>query len=170
MKKKENLYFADSVISGLKFRIFASPIGIKKILLNKKSAVFSNTSLTKLQPEDPYMFGVFDQLKEYLNGERKKFNVPLDIKGTDFQIKVWNELIKIPYGKVSTYKKISKTLGSVNLVRAVGKANSTNPVPVLIPCHRVINSNGKLGGYTAGVKIKEKLLEVEGYVSLELFE
>ncbi|HAB51588.1 MAG TPA: hypothetical protein DCE80_05350 [Ignavibacteriales bacterium] len=116
------------------------------------------------------MYNIFAELKEYFNRERKKFTVPLDVLGTDFQKKVWNELLKIPYGQLMTYKAIAIMLGNENAMRAVGRANATNHAPIIIPCHRVIASNGKLGGYSGGVSLKEKLLELEGSLSLELFE
>jgi methylated-DNA-[protein]-cysteine S-methyltransferase len=171
MKSKKNLFYASAKIAGINFKIFSTPKGIYRITLNNKEKIKSKKyNLTKLHPDDPYMFNIFYQLEEYFNGDRKKFNVPLDIEGTDFQKKVWGELIKIPYGKTATYKKIAEKLGKNKAFRAVGKVNSTNPLCIVIPCHRVIGSNGKLGGYSAGINIKEKLLELEGSLSMELFE
>lgn len=169
-KAKENLYYTSFKIAGINFKVFASQKGIRRIFINKNDGTIKKANLTKLQPDDPYLFNIFSQLNEYLNGERKKFNVPLDIKGTAFQKKVWNELSRIPYSKTLSYKKIAEKLGNVKLYRAVGRANGLNPVCIIIPCHRVINTNGKLGGYSAGLNIKEKLLEVEGNISLELFD
>jgi methylated-DNA-[protein]-cysteine S-methyltransferase len=170
MKSQENLYFSFQKISGIHFRVFTTQKGIRKIYLNDKEAKIRSASLTKLHPDDPYMFNIFAELKEYFNRERKKFTVPLDVEGTEFQKKVWNELIKIPYGKLMTYKAIAIMLGNENAMRAVGRANATNHAPIIIPCHRVIASDGKLGGYSGGVSLKEKLLELEGSLSLELFE
>ena len=171
MKSKENLYYASCKIAGINFKVFSSHKGIRRITLNNKEKIKSKKyNLTKLHPDDPYMFNVFIQLEEYFNGDRKKFIMPLDIEGTDFQKKVWSELLKIPYGKTITYKKIAQRLGKTKAFRAVGKANSTNPVCIVIPCHRVIGSNGNLGGYSAGLNVKEKLLELEGSLSMELFE
>lgn len=138
--------------------------------MNDKDATIKTASLTKLQTDDPYMFSVFDELKEYFTGERKKFSVPLDVLGTEFQRKVWNELLRIPYGKLKTYKEIAVKLGNEHAYRAIGRVNSTNPAPIIIPCHRVIASNGELGGYMGGISLKEKLLELEGSLSLELFQ
>lgn len=170
MKSQENLYFSFQKISGIYFRVFTTKKGIRRIYLNDKEAKIKSASLTKLHPDDPYMYNIFAELKEYFNRERKKFTVPLDVLGTDFQKKVWNELLKIPYGKLMTYKAIAIMLGNENAMRAVGRANATNHAPIIIPCHRVIASNGKLGGYSGGVSLKEKLLELEGSLSLELFE
>ncbi len=169
MKSPENTYYAASVIAGIKFDILSSRNGIKKIYLNKKSPHINTKETTKLQPDDPFMFNVFIELKEYFNMKRTKFSVPLDVTGTKFQKKVWDELLKIPFGKTVSYKTIAKRIGDVKAVRAVGRANSANPAPVIIPCHRVISNNGKIGGYSAGLDIKEKLLEVEGCLSMELF-
>jgi methylated-DNA-[protein]-cysteine S-methyltransferase len=170
MKNQENLYFSFLKISGIHFKVFTSQKGIRRIFLDNKDARIKTASLTKLHPDDPYMFNIFTELKEYFNSERKKFTVPLDAGGTEFQNKVWNELLKIPYGKLKTYKDIATKIGNEKAVRAVGRANSTNHAPIIIPCHRVIASDGNLGGYSGGVSLKEKLLELEGSLSLELFE
>ena len=169
-KGKENLFYAAQKIGGINFKVFTSHKGIRKIILNNNSETIKRANITKLQPDDPFMFNIFNQLEDYFSGRRKKFNLPLDIKGTEFQKNVWNELSKIPYGKIVSYKKIAEKLGNKKALRAVGKAASQNPACILIPCHRMINSNGQLGGYTAGIKIKERLLELEGSLSLELFE
>jgi methylated-DNA-[protein]-cysteine S-methyltransferase len=169
-KEKENLFYTTQKIAGVNIKVFTSARGIRKIVLNNNSEIIKKANMTKLHPDDPYMFNVFTQLEEYFNSRRKKFNITLDIRGTDFQKKVWSELSKIPYGKTVSYKKIAEKLGNKKALRAVGKAASQNPVCILIPCHRMINSNGKLGGYSAGPKIKERLLELEGSLSLELFE
>lgn len=169
-KEKENLFCATQKIAGINFKVFSSVKGIRKIILNNNSSTIKTANLTKLRSDDPYMFNIFTQLEEYLDGERKKFNIPIDTKGTEFQKKVWNELNKVPYGKTISYKKVAEKLGNNKALRAVGKAASQNPVCILIPCHRMINSNGKIGGYSAGLMIKERLLELEGSLSLELFE
>jgi methylated-DNA-[protein]-cysteine S-methyltransferase len=170
MKNQDNIYFSFLKISGVYFKVFTTQKGIRRIFLDNKDAQIKAASLTKLHPDDPYMFNIFTELKEYFNGERKKFTVPLDADGTEFQNKVWNELLKIPYGKLKTYKEVAIKIGNEKAVRAVGRANSTNHAPIIIPCHRVIASDGKLGGYSGGVSLKEKLLELEGSLSLELFE
>jgi methylated-DNA-[protein]-cysteine S-methyltransferase len=169
MKNKEQLYYACSEIEGLHFKIFTSHHGIRSILINKKDASLKSSDAIMLHPDDPYLFSIFQQLGQYFKGIRKEFKVPLDIAGTDFQKNVWRELQKIPYGKTASYKKIAEKVGGPSYVRAVGRANSQNPVPIVIPCHRVINTNGKLGGYSLGLRLKEKLLELEGSLSLELF-
>ena len=102
------------------------------------------------------------ELEEYFAGERRAFTVPLAPEGTVFQKQVWDELRKIPYGETVSYKDIAVRLGKPGAAVAVGQANSKNPIPIIIPCHRVIGANGKMVGYTGGVHIKKALLAVEG--------
>lgn len=168
IEEKDNLFFAQHTISGIQFNIYSSEIGIRKIFFDSKRTPSNHINITTLHSDDPYMFNVFNELVEYFNGKRKYFSVPLDIHGTDFQKRVWDQLLNIPYGKTISYMLLAKLIGNAKAVRAVGKVNGENPLPILIPCHRVINSNGKLGGYSGGIDIKEKLLEMEGYLSLKL--
>ncbi len=102
-----------------------------------------------------------EQLREYLQGKRTVFDVPLAPEGTAFQKQVWEALTKIPYGKTSSYGKLAKDIGRPGAARAVGMANNRNPIPVIIPCHRVIGADGSLVGYGGGLPIKEKLLALE---------
>jgi len=101
------------------------------------------------------------QFEEYFSGKRRKFTLPLDLQGTAFDQKVWKATQKIPYGQVRTYKEIAKMIGKPNASRAVGNALGRNPIPIIIPCHRVIASDGTLGGYSSGLKIKKILLRLE---------
>lgn len=101
------------------------------------------------------------QLNEYLDGKRNEFDIPLDIQGTEFQKQVWKQLMKIPYGETRSYKDIANAVNDSNASRAVGTANGQNPLCIVIPCHRVISSDGSLGGYSGGLNIKKKLLELE---------
>ncbi len=101
------------------------------------------------------------QVQEYCKGQRSTFDINLDLRGTDFQIRVWQQLLKIPYGQTITYKELAFRVGGANYCRAVGGANNKNPIPIIVPCHRVIGSNGKLVGYALGLDIKEKLLHLE---------
>ena len=106
----------------------------------------------------PYM----QQLKEYFAGERQLFDVPLDIPfGTAFQRKVWTALQTIPYGETISYQGIAEQIGHPQAVRAVGGANGKNPISIIIPCHRVIQKDGKLGGYSSGLDMKQYLLQLE---------
>ena len=102
-----------------------------------------------------------NQLDEYLKGKRMTFDLPLAPKGTDFMITVWECLKGIPYGETRSYKHIAETAGSPKACRAVGMANNKNPIPIFIPCHRVVGANGSLTGYRGGLEIKQKLLEIE---------
>lgn len=163
-------YFSEETISGIKITLLVSSKGIKKIFLNLKKGNEEISAATKLRSTDPYLFGIFNQLKEYFDGTRKKFDVPLDVEGTEFQKRVWKGLQKIPYGKTISYKTLSEKLGDVKAVRAVGKANGQNPIAIVIPCHRVIGSDGSLVGYASGLAIKEKLLHLEGALNPELFD
>jgi O-6-methylguanine DNA methyltransferase len=101
------------------------------------------------------------QLKKYLKRELKHFDCPLDIRGTPFEKRVWSALKKIPYGKTRSYKDIAKSIGHPKAFRAVGNANGSNPLPLILPCHRVIESNGGLGGFGHGLKVKRQLLKLE---------
>lgn len=103
----------------------------------------------------------FKEIKEYMEGKRKTFTIPIKPEGTDFQKKVWKALQSIPYGKICSYKDIAQKISCPNGCRAIGLANSKNPIPIIIPCHRVINANGKIGGFSGGLPIKIKLLEIE---------
>lgn len=101
------------------------------------------------------------QLEEFFQGQRKVFDLDLDLKGTDFQKKVWKALMKVPFGKTLSYKDIAKKVGNDKASRAIGMANNKNPIPLVIPCHRILGSNGKLVGYAPGVDKKEWLLNLE---------
>ncbi len=111
--------------------------------------------------ETPFIKEVQKELEEYFNGTRKTFQLPLALKGTPFQQEVWKALMTIPYGETMTYKQIAEAIGNPKACRAVGMANNRNPIPIIIPCHRVIGSNGALVGYGGGLHIKEMLLEME---------
>lgn len=102
------------------------------------------------------------QLHEYFSGKRKTFEFPLAPKGTAFQLAVWNALLAIPYGDTITYAELAQRIGKPSAIRAVGAANGANPIPVIIPCHRVIGSNGTLTGYGGGIERKQWLLALEG--------
>ena len=101
------------------------------------------------------------QLHAYFAGELEDFNLPLGPEGTPFQLGVWKRLCDIPYGETISYGELARRIGNPNASRAVGLANGSNPIPIVIPCHRVIGSNGKLTGYGGGLPIKEKLLALE---------
>ncbi len=104
---------------------------------------------------------VLSQLKRYLKGKLRRFDCSLDFRGTPFEKKVWSKLAKIPYAQTRSYKEIGKAIGHPKAFRAVGNANGKNPLPLIIPCHRIIESNGGLGGFGHGIKVKRQLLDFE---------
>ena len=110
------------------------------------------------------------QLNEYFAGKRSRFEVPLDLRGTPFQEKVWRALLDIPYGETRTYAQIAAQIGSPSAVRAVGAANGANPVAIIVPCHRVVATGGGLGGYGGGLEIKKRLLALESGAGDSLFD
>lgn len=117
-----------------------------------------------VEKSTPVINETIQQLKEYFKGERKKFQLSLKPLGTEFQKKAWVELTKIPFGKTISYGDQAKNLNIGKAFRAVGSANGKNPIAIIIPCHRVIGSNGKISGYAGGVSMKAKLLALEGIV------
>ena len=126
---------------------------ITKILINEKNSV--NTEESNLTKQ------TIKEINEYLDHKRTDFTIPLAPQGTDHQIKVWNELKKIPYSETRTYKELATSLGNPNASRAIGSACGKNPIMIIVPCHRVIGTNGKLTGYAGGIGVKEKLIDLE---------
>lgn len=106
--------------------------------------------------------GVVAQMEAYLDGRLKRFDLALDVPGTDFQVAVWRELTAIPYGETRSYGEIAAAVGRPKACRAVGAANSQNPVPIVVPCHRVVGAKGGLVGFGGGLDVKRKLLDLEG--------
>ena len=104
---------------------------------------------------------VIRQLQAYFRGELREFDVPLALQGTEFQRRVWNALREIPYGETISYLQLAERIGNPRAVRAVGLANGSNPIPIIVPCHRVIGSDGSLTGFGGGISTKKKLLELE---------
>ena len=109
---------------------------------------------------------VYRQITEYLNGQRREFDFPYALQGTEFQRKVWRALCAIPYGETRTYGEVAAAVGNPKACRAVGMANHCNPILIAVPCHRVIGANGKLVGYGSGLDMKEFLLQLEKNLSL----
>jgi methylated-DNA-[protein]-cysteine S-methyltransferase len=106
--------------------------------------------------------GMLAELESYLAGELREFQSPLDLRGTEFQRKVWREVEAIPYGTTCSYQEIAERIGHPKAYRAVGAANGANPIPIIVPCHRVIGRDGSLRGYGGGLAMKERLLRLEG--------
>jgi methylated-DNA-[protein]-cysteine S-methyltransferase len=104
------------------------------------------------------------QLDEYFAGKREEFDLPLAPRGTPFELSVWDELRRIPFGETRSYADIARALGKPAATRAVGRANGANPIPIVVPCHRVIGSNGSLTGFGGGLEAKARLLELEGRI------
>jgi methylated-DNA-[protein]-cysteine S-methyltransferase len=114
-----------------------------------------------IEQDDEVLAKTRKQVDEYLSGNRRAFDIPLLMVGTDFQKSVWNALTKVPYGAASTYSQIARDINNQRAVRAVGNAIGANPVSIIIPCHRIIRSDGELVGYSGGLSIKERLLKLE---------
>lgn len=135
------------------------------ICISEKDNIITEIRFTKFDEEETYSNKVLEkcknQLLEYFDGQRKSFDFKFSAKGTDFQKKVWNELLNIPYGKTISYKELAEKIGKPNAYRAVANANRLNPIPIIIPCHRVIGSNGKMIGYASGLDKKIDLLKLE---------
>jgi len=120
-----------------------------------------NLKVKYVEQDDAILKQTRKQLDEYFDGTREKFNIPLLMVGTDFQKKVWNSLLTIPYGQTSTYKNQAKAIGEEKAIRAVANANGANALSIVIPCHRIIGTNGKLTGYAGGLVLKQTLLTLE---------
>lgn len=154
-----------------------SPIGLLRVAETKKGIYridFQEDSLiTKEQQQGHVSIErsqpnpiVEKQFQQYFSGERKQFTLPLDLYGTPFRLCVWQALITIPYGETRSYKDIGKLIGCDKGARAIGQANGSNPIPILVPCHRVISADGSLGGFSSGLPIKRYLLALEGIIIL----
>jgi methylated-DNA-[protein]-cysteine S-methyltransferase len=138
----------------------ASDSGLRGLYFDKQESPMPRT-LQGPAPAIRILARAVRQMEQYLGGRRKAFDLPLEAEGTEFQKKVWKELSKIPYGRTCSYRDIARRIKQEKAVRAVGTANGRNPLCIIVPCHRVIASDGSLGGYTAGLEIKSKLLELE---------
>ena len=152
--------------------ILNSPIGFIEIIGNEtglRSVLFSDTLPVDQGVAHPVEMECKKQLDEYFQGKRKTFSLPLDLIGTEFQKKIWNELAKIPFGKTISYMELAMQHGDVKAIRAVGAANGKNPISIIVPCHRVIGAGGELVGYAGGLHRKKWLLELEGSLHPDLF-
>lgn len=134
------------------------------LIIEKKHKIYAITTHENydyILEETPLIKMAAKQLDEYFNGERQQFDFPLDLTGTIFQTKVWQELLKIPYGQTKSYKDIAAAINNPKAYRAVGMANNKNRIMIVVPCHRVISSDNKLTGYAGGLEKKEFLLNLE---------
>jgi methylated-DNA-[protein]-cysteine S-methyltransferase len=152
-----------NVIDDLRLRMVASESGIRVIEFPKFSPVDGARNDANL-----FLMEAARQLRAYFARKLRDFDLPLDMQGTAFQKRVWKELEKIPYGETRSYMQVAVAVGAPQAVRAVGAANGSNPVPIVVPCHRVIGSSGKLTGYGGGLPLKKRLLELEGALSMGL--
>lgn len=153
---------------------YPSPIGLIRIEGNEYGIRELKFVEEKLFPErdklNHNILSLFIQLDEYFAGKRRNFEIELEVMGTEFQKRVWNELLKIPYGEVVTYNDIALIVGDKKLVRAVASAIARNRLMIVIPCHRVIGSNGKLTGYAGGLERKSWLLNHEKFYKSALYK
>ena len=150
----------------MEFLVFDTPLG--QMALAEESGALTRLFLPGegiprlVSRETPLLSKGRDEILAYLRGERRSFDLPLDPMGTPLQQAVWAELRRIPYGETRSNAQVAAGIGKPKAVRAVGQANHRNPLPIFIPCHRVIGASGKLTGYGGGLDLKEKLLELEG--------
>jgi methylated-DNA-[protein]-cysteine S-methyltransferase len=153
-----------------------SPVGRLRLIANEKAMVavlWENEQPKRIQlaelvvePEHPVLLQVRQQLEEYFEGNRQRFDIPLDFAGTEFQKLVWTELLKIPYGQTRSYGQIAQAIGRPKAMRAVGAANGRNPISIIAPCHRVIGASGALTGFAGGLDNKTILLNLEKNIQL----
>lgn len=158
------------------YKCMKSPVGELKLVAgdNGLAAILwenddpKRVALQELQEKNDHaiLLEAERQLNEYFAGNLRKFSIRLDFAGTDFQKKVWNALLTIPYGETRSYAEIARQVGSPKAVRAVGAANGKNPISIIAPCHRVIGSNGKLTGFAGGLEAKSCLLSIESGTAL----
>lgn len=143
--------------------VYDSPIG--KLWLSAENGKIVSLSFSGTQADaeitEPVLSKAMNQLSEYFAGKRKAFDLPLELHGTPFQKSVWNELVKIPFGRTETYGEIAAKIGKPKAARAVGMGCNRNPIAIIIPCHRVVGKNGSLTGFAGGLDVKSKLIEHE---------
>ena len=152
-------------MSKLETAYYKSPVGILKIIGNDGGIQIidytEENSFEKKEIASTLIKKCIFQLDEYFSGTRKEFEIDLNIKGTKFQEKVWQELLEVPFGKTRSYLQQTKAIGDVKAIRAVASANGKNPISIIVPCHRIIGSDGSLTGYAGGIWRKKWLLEHE---------
>lgn len=157
-----NKYFSKTIESPVGvLTLVGSDTGLAAILWENDSPARVPLNIIAADENHPVLIKAAAQLNEYFAGKRTSFDLPLDFCGTDFQKKVWQALLAIPFGETRTYAQIALQVGSPKAVRAVGAANGRNPLSIVAPCHRVIGSNGELTGFAGGLAAKQFLLEKE---------
>ncbi|WML42662.1 methylated-DNA--[protein]-cysteine S-methyltransferase [Neobacillus sp. PS3-40] len=146
-------------------RVIADESGIKRVEIFEEEWEEYLKENPTIQENQSLCGEAIKQLDEYFKGMRKEFDLPLSIEGTDFRKKVWDALRRIPYGEVRSYAEVAEMIGNSKAVRAVGQANKANQLPIIIPCHRVIGTSGKLVGFAGSrTPYQKKLLEAEGFM------
>ena len=147
----------------IKYAYYNFKYGILKIGYKEQSVVYLKRAdkIDKKNEPSALSDNAYKQVCEYLEGRRVIFDFPYQLEGTEFQKKVWDALLQIPYGTICTYKQVAEAIGSPRGSRAVGLANNKNPINIVVPCHRVIGTNGRLVGYAGGLAMKEALLQLE---------
>ena len=155
----------------LAYKMIHSPVGNLKLVASDKGLVailWQNEKLSRVPLNElvedtvhPILLDTERELGEYFAGKRRTFSVPLDMRGTSFQKNVWQALLAIPFGETRSYGQLAKQLGNPQAMRAVGAANGRNPISIIVPCHRVIGSSGKLTGFAGGLETKAYLLNLE---------
>lgn len=150
---------------------YKSPVGMLKIVSKEEKIIcidpvgededLEKNTVDKKSNDYKLCEKAIKELEEYFLGKRREFDLPLDAKGTEFQMKVWKALLDIPYGETRSYSDIAYAIGNSKAVRAVGGANNKNPIAIVVPCHRVIGKNGSMVGYGGGLPMKEYLLALE---------
>jgi methylated-DNA-[protein]-cysteine S-methyltransferase len=149
----------DSPVGELK--LIASDAGLAAILWEDDDPRRVPLDACDEAPEHPVLVEAERQLREYFKGRRTSFSLPLDFRGTEFQKRVWEALLTIPYGETRSYGQVAAQIGRAGAARAVGAANGKNPISIIAPCHRVVGSTGKLTGFAGGLEVKERLLALE---------
>lgn len=163
MSSPIGLLFLARTEKGLRYVDFMDRKSLKRMIANHAA----DCPDAKWEPSLLELRDVVDQLEEYFTGMRYAFDLPLDQQGSDFQLQTWAELSRIPFGETRTYGQVARSVGQPRAARAVGLANNQNPIPVIVPCHRVIGANGKLTGYGGGVQRKKWLLQHEARFATE---
>jgi methylated-DNA-[protein]-cysteine S-methyltransferase len=154
--------------------VVVSPVGKLRLVASEKGLVaidVRNNAKQEVTAKNPSAQAVLiqtkKQLEQYFAGKRKSFDIALDLVGTEFQVQAWRALCRIPFGKTISYGQQAANIKKPKAFRAVGSANGKNPIPIIVPCHRVVASDGSLGGYSLGLKMKKQLLALEGVSEAE---
>ncbi len=170
MEIKQRVVYKDLVSPVGLIRLIASGVGLMAVLWEGEDYTRTKLPGAVRDDGDVILMHAGQQLEEYFTKQRKVFDIPLDLRGTEFQLSVWNALLDIPYGVTKTYGALARKLGDIKAVRAVGGALNKNPVAIVVPCHRVVGASGKLVGFAGGLQNKSILLDIEnGYKMPTLF-